>query len=354
MSCLLNDITIQEELVMSNLCKNSIMILNTSIIRISSINSDTDDEVILPIIDIQIAIELYIKYYICTQYGFDEILTTKYKSLRNNNPLQYLQELELLNIKTLGFNELKAFLERKKDKFSYVIKEGVTPFFWIEYDYLEGTFEKFQNIRNGFVHLGVELSESDKRWIKTEFFSVVILFFSMLFRETDATVSKIYSKSREYKFQIYQTPVDILKNYLSKEAFDALLQNKAYEDTIIDMAIDVSKHGKCFKCDECGKNALAIDMEFTDGVTKCFYCGNIFKVGYADCNNCGSQDTVIYDNLNLIVNRNIMPAYCFECQEHIKIYVCPICEKSYTYDEYSPIKNFKFNCCKENFIDRIW
>ena len=129
MSCLLNDITTQEELIMCNLFKNSIMILNTSIIRISCTNNVTEDEVILPIIDIQIAIELYIKYYICTQYGFNEILTSKYKSLKNNNQSRYLQELKSLNIKTLGFNELKAFLELKKDKFSYVIKEGITPFF---------------------------------------------------------------------------------------------------------------------------------------------------------------------------------------------------------------------------------
>ena len=57
---------------------------------------------------LQTAIELVVKYYICNIYGFESILTSKYKKLKKNNIQQYLNEIEKNNIKTLGFNELNS------------------------------------------------------------------------------------------------------------------------------------------------------------------------------------------------------------------------------------------------------
>lgn len=353
-----NRISQLEESIKDNLEKNAKKILNISIIEINKTKEEYNNEIIIPILHLQTAIELLVKYYICNIYGFESILTCKYKKVKRDNVQQYINELEKNNIKTLGFNELKSFLEEKQDSFGYVIKEGKSPFFWIEYDYLEGIFDKFQQIRNGFVHLGINIDEGDKKWLESEFFTIIILFISIILREVDTfkEISK-YNTNNPYKINLhntnlFNTPIDILKKHLSSKAFNELLNNKCFESSIIDIAEDIGGNQGTYSCSECGKSTLVLNVDESEGISKCFYCGDLFEAGYADCAICGDDNTVIYDYLNIKINGNVMQAYCYECKTNLKVYKCPTCECIYSYNGQHLIESFHFECCKENFKDR--
>lgn len=346
-----------EESIKDNIEKNAKKILNISIIEINKTKEEYNNEIIIPILHLQTAIELLVKYYICNIYGFESILTSKYKKVKKNNIQQYLNEIEKGNIKTLGFNELKSFLEEKQDSFGYVIKEGKSPFFWIEYDYLEGIFDKFQQIRNGFVHLGIDVDEEDKTWLETEFFTIIILFISIILREVDTFKQVLKYNTNPYKIDLYNTnlfntPIDILKKHLSLKAFNELLNNKCFESNIIDIAEDIAGSEENYFCRECGKPALVLNVDESEGLSKCFYCGDLFEAGYADCTLCGSDNTIIYDYLNIKCNKNVMQAYCYGCKTKLKVYKCPTCGCTYSYNVQHQIESFHFECCKENFKDR--
>ena len=128
-----------EEEVVVNLKKSGIYLLEKSI---NWFKNSEILEMLLSISNMQIAMELLLKAYICRTYGFENILTAKMCRLRDTNYTAYLKELKRGQIKTLGFEELKTLLNDKKDTFSPVIEDGRCPCFGIEYDYLEGNFAK--------------------------------------------------------------------------------------------------------------------------------------------------------------------------------------------------------------------
>lgn len=354
MEDLMKKIIEQEELIKRSMWKNAKMILDKSIIGMNTTEAIADNEIIIPILHLQIAIELFIKHYVCSVYGFEMILTKKYKKMRYEQAQQYIYDIENNEIKTLGFNDLKDFLAEKQDYFGYVIKEGKSYLFQNEYDYLEGVFDEFQQIRNSFVHLGTDLKEKEKKWLEDDFFTMIIYFISVVLR-------KEYYFKKEHNIgedepnylYLFNTSIDILKKFISEEANKALLNNKCFEENICSLAEDISQIQESVTCRKCGKATLALDIKGTDGISKCLYCGDTFRSDvYADCNACGYDNTVIYDYLNIKINGNVMQAYCYRCETKLKVYECPICRDTYSYNNQHPIKLFNSKCCEENFVDR--
>lgn len=330
----------------SNMEKNALLVLDSAIIEMSRIENDS--LIIFPTMHLQIAVELFIKNYICRAYGFECILTSKFKKMRQKDIKQYLNELRYCTIKTLGFNELKDFLKKKKDYFGFVIKEGKSFLYnlEIEYDYLKGLFDKFQNIRNNFLHLGIGLKEEDIRWIKNDFYVIIIYFLSTIFNKNKKI--DIYEETEYVNF--YITSIDILKSKLSKEARLALINDEDFEGQLVSIAEDISETKEAFKCGSCGKNTLALNIINSGGESKCLYCGEYFEAYYCECMIC-KDDTVIYDGLNIELNNHIIEGYCYKCDKKLKVYKCPACGNVYSYDSKHPI-DFEFECCESNFKDR--
>ena len=345
---LITSINALEESIKNNMLENALMVLNTSILEINRVRHE-NNEIIMPILHMQISIELIIKNYIANAYGFESILTKKYKNIKNNSLQQYFKELQNNNITTLGFNDLKNFLEDNQDSFNYVIKDGISPFINFEYDFLEGTFDKFQKIRNNFVHLGVDLEKEDSRWLEVEFFTIVIFFISTILRELEHLKKLGKCSSYLNNGDIFSTPMDVLKTHLSSKSFYELLKNKCFLDNLQDLVLD---YGNCYLCDKCKKEFLILDFPDSDGMSKCFCCGNLFYAGYTDCHVCKNNNSVVYDNLNIELNKNIMPGYCYNCYSKLKVYECPECNCSYSYSVGDTIKHYYSSCCKDNFVDR--
>lgn len=341
-----NKVISKENEISSNMEKNALLVLDSAIIEMSRIENDS--LIIFPAMHLQIAVELFIKDYICRVYGFECILTSKFKKMRQKNIKQYLNELRYCTIKTLGFNELKDFLKEKKDYFGFVIKEGKSYLYnlEIEYDYLEGLFDEFQNIRNNFLHLGIGLKEEDIRWIKSDFYTITIYFLSTIFDRN----KKVYNYEEVNYVDFYITSIDILMSKLSNEARLALKDDKNFEGELESIAEDISETKETFRCTNCGKDTLALNIINSGGQTKCLYCGLCIDAYYCECAIC-KDDTIIFDGLNIKPNNNIMPGYCYRCEKKLKVYKCPSCGNVYSYDSKHPI-DFKLKCCESNFKDR--
>lgn len=343
-----------EEEVVVNLKKSGIYLLEKSI---NWFKNSEILEMLLSISNMQIAMELLLKAYICRTYGFENILTAKMCRLRDTNYTAYLKELKRGQIKTLGFEELKTLLNDKKDTFSPVIEDGRCPCFGIEYDYLEGNFAKFQSVRNAFLHLGIESSDVDARWLASDYFCMLIIFISLLLREIDMIENQL-NHGKSYIPSVYaddgdvnlwSTPMDILMRHLSEETILKLRNNRSFMDNLYDFALD-AYDSNGYVCLKCGKEAVFLDIY--DGFTKCVSCGECFMAAYADCAICNSKHTVIYDRFNIAINQNIMPGFCYQCRNHPKVYQCPICGCTYSYSHKSPPKSFLWECCEEHFHDR--
>lgn len=340
-----------EEAIVIGLKKTGIYLLE------KSIDWFEDSETLLSVANIQIAMELLLKAYVCRTYGFKNILTNKTRRLRDNNYTAYLKELKCGQVKTLGFEELKTFLKDRKDTFSAVIENGNCPCFEIEYDYLEGSFSRFQSVRNAFLHLGVESSDIDIEWVSTEFFCVLIMFISLLLRKIDsienqAQNEKIYIPSvyaDAGDVNLWSTPMDILMRHLSENTILKLRNNRNFMDNLCDFAIG-AYDSNSYVCSKCGKKTLFLDVY--DNFVKCVSCGECFIAAYADCIICNSKRTVIYDPWNIKYNKNIMPGFCYQCRKHPKVYKCPICGHAYTYSHKAIPKSFLYECCEEHFFDR--
>lgn len=285
----INIVIDEENQINSNMEKNALLVLDKAIIEMS--RSENDNSSIFSAMYLQIAIELFIKNYICKVYGFENILTSKFKKIKQNNITQYLNELRNHTIKTLGINELKNFLEEKDDYFGYVIKRGKSYLYSleIEYDYLEGLFDKFQTIRNSFLHLRIDLKEEDKRWIKRDFYVVIIYFLSTIFKKNREL--EIYDQLVEVDF--YITSIDVLMSKLSSESRLALEDDIDFEEELASIAEDLSETNRAFKCTNCGKRTLALNIIGSVGQTKCLYCGLCLDGHYCKCAVC-NDDTILY------------------------------------------------------------
>ena len=350
-----------EQNILKSLSKNAIHIMSQSIIEIENLKNTTNIQYMLLILHLQISVELLIKYYICTKYGFSEILTNEYKKDKINKKEQYLKALNNTSIKTLGFNETKKFLEKSRDCFSYVIKEGIVPVLEIEYDNLIGLFDKFHSLRNGFVHLGIDLTEADKQWLQHDFYNMIIFFASILLCEVDKIkfmynyrkVDKNNYTSSLYSDSLDETAIDILSRHLSYDAIKILKKSKVFECIMIDIAENMSANNELYECVDCGMKLLALNVNDSDGWSKCFGCGLMYHAGYTDCSICGDVGSVTFDIDNIDFNNNILPAFCHSCKQYSKVYKCPECECEYNYDSKIGVKEFYLSCCERNFVDNI-
>lgn len=205
----------------------------------------------------------------------------------------------------------------------------------VEYDYLTGIFDRFQNIRNAFVHLGIDLKKDDIQWIKHEFYVVIIYFISTIMNKNKAkNIKNICNDLLETDYEV--TSLDILISNLSSEARLLLNNDKQFEAELGSIAEDISSTNECFKCRDCGKDTLALNIIDSEGQTKCLYCGCVFYASYCECTIC-HDDTSIYDKDNMESNNYVMPGYCYRCEKKLKVYMCPTCGEVYSYNSEQPI-----------------
>ena len=345
----MNTIFEAEKELCVNMQNSAVRLLEESILVMCTTTNDFNR--LSSVVNLQTAMELLLKKYIQLSYGFQSILEQKSLKLRQSDPNSYLLLLNKGDLKTLGFEKIKKLLSNQKDAFAPIIENGQCPCLGIEYDYLEGLIEKFQSLRNRFMHLGIELNDQENKWISTDFFAMTIMFITLLLRE----IKKISTKPGSMgsidteNTDLFDTPTDILRETLTAQTYGMLIANNSFYNSMWDLysdAYDVN----CYVCTKCGKESMFLNVH--SHFSKCMCCGHVIYANYVDCNQCQTEGAVIYDHLNIEINRNVMPAYCYNCQQYLKVYQCPVCKQAYAYEKIDDIEERLYDCCMDNFRDR--
>lgn len=341
-----------EKGVESAILRNAIMFLEKSILEImpDDININEDNKIVFPIMHIQIAVELFLKYYVSRVYGFENILSKSQANKKNSNLEDYCNIINSSKIHTRGFSELIELLKSNKDQFAKIISKGTVVFFDLNISYFEDTFKNFQKIRNDAVHSACILTFDERKWIKSNFTVLVIFFIYTLLKRVKNFEYSLNPNLNAEECTLDQTPIEIFQCYLSSETVEVLKNSTHYIAEIEDVAGDI---GQCYKCPECSKQALVLNAD-EEGWSKCFFCGSLFKAEYTDCPLCKVEESVCYDHNNIKINGNCMPAYCNSCEERMNVYKCPECDNSYAYDIDHDISSFHSECCLENFKPRYY
>lgn len=229
--------------------------------------------------NIQIGVELLIKYKIAKDKGLQEICTTDLSSLTN---VQIEDMAELGTLKTFKF-------ETCKHKFISNTSIG---------EYERNLIDRFQRLRNSIVHFGAVLPRE------------------LTIAECSHVVLKVVRRI------IADDGSTHLADYLSQDVYKSLIKFPQYINEAVD---DAHKFGEdvrlCFEC----KNETLTTVH--DEFHYCFSCGFfVFEkhAPYIDCPYCKGHKTAVYDSLNS--SDGIFRGKCISCDENLLVAKCAFCE----------------------------
>ncbi|MFT5821860.1 MAG: hypothetical protein ACI8ZM_003116 [Crocinitomix sp.] len=302
-----------EDKIYEKVYENSIVFLKDGINRL--VNEDTSnsdhikhDLLMLTCTSFQISIELAIKALIIERAGIKNILHTKHQSLS----IIEIEKLFLTNkLTTRKFEEQKNFIKSKN------FIEGLN-----RDDFKKIT--EFQDYRNKIVHFSYNFEAGDFFDLKYDLISYLIhIIFKIL----------LSKKHEDIK------PSAFLANKLGKDLLDGLIHYVPYVQEMEKLATYLSE--KVFKCIDCYNRTYSQDEEYC-------YCCNFIGVDYTliNCDYCHEKESVIYDNLNIRLNNNMMRGLCLNCDRDSIIFKCHKCQNAHNIE-----MQFEGVCTNEKCIN---
>lgn len=260
--------------------------------------------------NIQIGLELLIKYRLAKNHGLQHICLT---DLSNLSAAQIEANAEAGIIKTKKFEWCKQ---------AFVVTNRIT-------GYERDLIDRFQRLRNSIVHFGVELPRE----------------------ETITACAHIILKVVRRIVEFEADPW--LSRYLPQDVYQALIKFPSYVAEAVDDAYGSGKDVRL--CFECNNETLTT---LPGGNHYCFSCGYQIFTGHApyiDCPYCKSEKTAVYDSLN--DDDGIYRGKCISCEETLLVAKCGLCEievfpevfaqfdgeKWYCKECYEPVANLTLN-----------
>lgn len=289
-----------EQNIYQTVTHNALLFLKEGVLKLI----DTDmhlpemtlnDVVILSCSQVQIALELAVRAYLIREKGIDSVVDQSYMVKHHKN--QSIEQIyECGELKVNDFDSIKNQLR------------GIRNVFLTKDDFK--IIEKFQKYRNKIVHLCYPLQEGELESFRDDImYYVVRIVLCMLYDNYE-----------------HQRPAEYFESLLGYDFYKQLWNDRGYIKAIEKMAEERAVNvGLCPICDRYTYN---MDEEF------CFLC-NVEPMpdewGRADCKQCGSKRSVIYDKLNIHLkgNGHNMPGLCQKCEAHPGIFECPQCGKTH-------------------------
>lgn len=267
------------------LFQNAIIFLNDAIKHFNN-NVQRYDGRILTVVEVQMAIELAIKYRITEEYGS----TTIFENVPSDIDDTELEKLFAENkLSTREFDNLKNFL-KSKEEFSRILSN--------EFKYME----KFQLYRNKLVHLNYNFSKAELNQLEDDIIHVIVYVLHILL---SSNVS-----DEEYR--------EFLSEYIEHSEYEKLLSNSAFYKSLQDVLN--KEYSKMYFCPICSRKLVTPHK-------RCVGCLTDFNFsrayGFVKCGYCG-EDMVIYDACNIDVNRE-MRGLCLNCENDTIVYKCEKC-----------------------------
>lgn len=288
-------------IIKSALFRNAIVFLNEAIYHFN-LGIKQYHNKILAIVDLQMSLELSIKFTIANYFSINDIFEEK--SIVGLSEEEILLGFQDNKLKVKEFEQLKNFLKGNKC-------------FCTEFSREFSLMEKFQNYRNKLVHQNYNFSEEEEMTIENDIIHIIVY---ILYRLLSNDIS-----SSDYNEYLYE--------YIPKDEYKKLLANEKFAKEI-KLKFE-TEYGKLYMCPLCSTNSLT-------PMKKCYKCLECFDdrhfFGYIRCKYC-EEDYVFFDAGNMDCNSGFAKGLCLNCQEDTIVYKCPKC------GEYSDLEEFGNKMC---------
>lgn len=246
-------------------------------------------DVIQVITNLQAALELLSKRYALKREGWRGIVEKRH---HDEPESEVIRKIENGTIKTKQYWEHKDYI--KNDLL-------------LDSDDLD-LVNKFQSYRNQVMHLGVV--NAPKEILNDAIILVIRIFSRLEWYEVLPLNSQYMSNS--------------LSELLGQKLSEKLLQNPSYVAEAVDFAFEISTSDVKF-CLQCGHEAWAKDGHGNLQCRACGFLGNVEAFGFIDCPSCETEESVVYDNLNIGFNISI-PSKCCACGKKSRVSRCKTCQ----------------------------
>ncbi len=293
------------------LFQNAIIFLDESIGFIN-LGVSKKRNMVLAIINMQIAMELALKSSLANFFGIRKILVDKQAQLSDSELQKLFNEN---NLKIKEYDSLKNFTKTKDGNIEAYNFEKP------HYHYME----RFQKYRNQMLHSTYTFSTEECSQMEKDLIYVLIHILGVLMSDrTDEEYRKFmheYLNDNEY--------AKLLKNPIYNQEFQIFLKNE---------------YDKLYTCPYCDTKTVTPHKYCARCLTDFSISSDIFA--FVKCGWCGEK-MVICDAANIENNNNYIRGLCLNCGEDTTVYKCPTCH-SYINSELFDFTNCHEDFCKSN------
>ena len=271
------------------LSKNAIMFLDEAV---GFINMGIKERknMVLAIVNIQLAVELSMKASIIDFYGIRKVLIDKQAQMTDLEIEQLFRENKL---KVREYDSLKNFLKSNdKDGERYDFKKT-------QYKYME----RFQNYRNQILHSSYIFSDKECEEMEKDLLYVLMHIIGVLMS------NRMDDEYREF-----------VQEYLNYKEYSKLMENPIYNH---ELQVFLERYyDKLYTCPHCGTKTVTPNRYCARCLTNFNVSNEIYA--FVKCGWCG-EEMVICDAANIENNNNMIRGLCLNCEEDTIVYKCPKC-----------------------------
>ena len=270
--------------------KNAIIFLNEAV-RFINLGIKERKNMVLAIVNIQLAVELSMKASIVAFYGIRRVLIDKQAKMTDFEIEQLFRENKL---KVREYDSLKNFLKSNdKDEERYKFEK-------IQYKYME----RFQNYRNQILHSSYFFSDKECEEMEKDLLYVLMHIIGVLM--SDRT-------DDEYR--------EFVQEYLDYNEYSKLMKNPIYNR---ELQVFLERYyDKLYTCPYCGTKTVTPNRYCARCLTNFNVSNEIYA--FVKCGYCG-EEMVICDAANIECNNNMIRGLCLNCGEDTVVYKCPECD----------------------------
>ena len=296
-----------QDKVIKSLFHNAIIFLNESI-RYINRGVNNRRNMVLAIINMQIAIELALKASLTNYLGLKKILITKQaclsdesiKQLFENNNLKFKEFESLKNLTRTLQSSIEAF-DFEKPQYQYM--------------------NRFQKYRNQILHSTYNFSESEYTEMEKDLIYVFIHILGVLMGSRDQDENDSF-----------------VQEYLNSNEYSKLVTNPIYNREL--QCFLEKEYDKLFFCPYCNTRTVTPIKYCARCLTD--FCVSSEIYAFVRCGWCGEK-MVICDAANIEINSNYIRGVCLNCGEDTTVYKCPRCHN------YINAELFNFSNCHEDY-----
>ena len=271
------------------LSKNAIMFLDEAVGFIN-LGIKERKNMILAIVNIQLAVELSMKASIVDFYGIRKVLIDTQVKMTDLEIEQLFRENKL---KVREYDSLKNFLKaNNKDGERYNFEKT-------QYKYME----RFQNYRNQILHSSYFFSDKECEEMERDLLYVLMHIIGVLMSDR---------MDDEYR--------KFVQEYLNYREYSKLIENPIYNHEL--QVFLERDYDKLYTCPHCGTKTVTPNRYCARCLTNFNVSNEIYA--FVKCGWCG-EEMVICDAANIENNNNMIRGLCLNCGEDTMVYKCPNC-----------------------------